>query len=486
MDFYNNLKAKEVFKFFEKISEIPRGSFNEEAISNYLVEFAKERNLEYYQDDIHNVVIKKDASNDLKSAPTIILQGHTDMVCEKNSDVEHDFFKDPIRIIQKDDMLYADGTTLGADNGIAVAIMLAILDSDEISHPRLECLFTSQEEVGLNGAHALDPSQLDGKIMINIDSEEYGNFLVSCAGGATVKLSLDTNWTILEGDYDIIEFKVSGLMGGHSGLNIIEERGNAIKIMGRLLSELDKNFAFELQGIQSGSKDNAIPREATAILAINKDKEDSLTQFITEWKNTLKNELRGKDNPVEINYKKIETEKVTVFNQSTKSKLLYLLSTVPNGVNSMSFDIEGLVESSKNIGVVSQDSNSINFLFSIRSSVESLLYSQINELQQIATVVHAGFKLSGQYPGWEYSPESAIRDLFIDVYKNIEESEPKVSAIHAGLECGILKEKLGELDIISIGPNIYNPHSPDEHVSISSIERIYNLLLAVLKESNKL
>ena len=252
MDFYNNLKAKEVFKFFEKISEIPRGSFNEEAISNYLVEFAKERNLEYYQDDIHNVVIKKDASNDLKSAPTIILQGHTDMVCEKNSDVEHDFFKDPIRIIQKDDMLYADGTTLGADNGIAVAIMLAILDSDETSHPRLECLFTSQEEVGLNGAHALDPSQLDGKIMINIDSEEYGNFLVSCAGGATVKLSLDTNWTILEGDYDIIEFKVSGLMGGHSGLNIIEERGNAIKILGRLLAELSNDMSFEIQNI-SGS-----------------------------------------------------------------------------------------------------------------------------------------------------------------------------------------------------------------------------------------
>ena len=486
MNFYDNLNAKNVFHFFEEISKIPRGSFNEKGISNYLVNFGKERNLESYQDDIYNVIIKKNATEGLGDAPTIILQGHTDMVCEKNSGTEHDFLTDPIEIIQKDDMLYANGTTLGADNGIAVAMMLAILDSSDIAHPRIECLFTTQEEVGLNGAQALEPSSLDGKILINLDSEEYGNFLVSCAGGATAEVSLDCEWTLLDGDYDVFNLKISGLKGGHSGLNIIEERGNAIKIMGRLLSELDKVVNFEIQSIEAGSKDNAIPREAMATIAVAKGKEDALSEFVSAWESTLRNELRGKDNPISIVFEKTDTNKVTVFNQNTKRNVIYFLSTVSNGVNTMSYDIKDLVESSKNIGVISQDANYTKCLFSIRSSVESLLLSQINELEQVAGVLNSKVKGSGMYPGWEYSPVSPIRDLLVEVYKEIEKKEPAVSAIHAGLECGILKQKLGELDIVSLGPDIFNPHSPDEHVSVSSIDKAYALLVAVLEKANKL
>lgn len=486
MSLYEGQLSENVFKYFEEISNIPRCSFNEKEISDYLVQFAKDRSLEVFQDDIFNVVIKKNATPDLIGAPTIVLQGHTDMVCEKNAITIHNFDSDPIKILVQDENIKADGTTLGADNGLAVAMMLAILDSSEISHPNLECIFTSQEEVGLNGAQFLDPNWISGKTMINLDSEEYGNFLVSCAGGGSVELSLDTNWTILDGNYKILQLKISGLKGGHSGLNIIEERGNAIKILGRMLSELDKEMNFEIQSIQGGSKDNAIPREATANIAIGASKFDLIQNFLEKWQGIINAELRGKDNPAQIQVEEIETDKVTVFNQETKRKIIYLLSTVPNGVNTMSADIDGLVESSKNLGVIMQDSSMTKIIFSVRSSVESLLLKQIDELHQLANILGAKIKVSGIYPGWEYNPVSPIRDLFINVYKAIENKEPKVSAIHAGLECGILSQKLGGLDIISIGPDIFNPHSPDEHANIESIDKTYNLLLSVLKESSKL
>ena len=478
--------SAKVFEFFEEISAIPRCSFNEKQISDYLVKFAKSRNLEVYQDEIYNVVIKKQATPNLIGAPTVILQGHIDMVCEKNSDMNHNFNTDPIKLVFKEDMLCAQGTTLGADNGIAVAMMLAILDADDLSHPNLECAFTAQEEVGLDGAKELNPTWLDGKVMINIDSEEYGNFLVSCAGGGGVEITLDTHWTMLDGEFEIVRLKVSGLKGGHSGINIIEERGNAIKILGRLLAELENDVSFEIQHIEGGSKDNAIPREAFVDIAIDPQKFIALEGFVSEWISILNNELRNKDNPIDITIKKISTDKVTVYNQDTKNKLIYLLAIARNGVNTMSADIEGLVESSQNLGVITQDATTTKVAFSIRSSVESLLNNQITELQLLATALGGKAVLSGVYPGWEYNPVSPLRDLFVDVYKSIEKEEPKVSAIHAGLECGILKQKLGEVDIISIGPDIFNPHSPDEHASIGSIDRTYTLILEVLKQANRL
>lgn len=478
--------SEDVFKFFGEISNIPRCSFNEKQISDYLVDFAKKRNLQVYQDEIFNVVIKKNATPDLADAPTIILQGHTDMVCEKNSNVIHNFDVDPIKLAVKDNMLCAQGTTLGADNGIAVAMMLAILDAKDLSHPNLECLFTSQEEVGLNGAQQIDPSWLDGKLMVNIDSEEYGNFLVSCAGGGTVEIMLDTSWTILDGNYDIMRLKVSGLKGGHSGINIIEERGNAIKILGRLLAELSNDMSFEIQNISGGSKDNAIPREAFADIAVSPQKIENLNLFAAKWKSILDSELRNKDNSIDITFEKMDTDKVTVYNEDTKKKVIYLLSAAHHGINTMSADIKNLVESSRNLAVISQDATTTKVTFSVRSSVESLLYSQISELKLLSSILGAQSKVSSVYPGWEYNPVSPLRDLFIDVYTSIEKEEPMVSAIHAGLECGILKQKLGELDIISMGPDIFNPHSPDEQASVESIDKAYALILEVLKQAKKL
>ncbi|MDO5096623.1 MAG: aminoacyl-histidine dipeptidase [Peptostreptococcaceae bacterium] len=486
MKYYEQLKSKDVFHFFEVISNIPHCSFEEQKISDYLVDFAKERNLEYYQDEKLNVIIKKNATAGYENVPAVILQSHMDMVCEKNAITVHNFQTDPIKHVVKGEMLYADGTTLGADNGVAVAMSLALLDSKDAVHPKLECLFTVQEEVGLLGAQEIDASKLDGKYLINIDSEEEGTFLVSCAGGCRADISIPVSWTILDGEFDICKLTISGLRGGHSGMSIHEERGNSIKLLARLLSEVSKEVNIEIQNLEGGSKDNAIPREATAIVAIDKNTLPQLQAELEKWQAVFNNELLGKDNPLTIQAEIIETEKIAVFNQKTKQDILATLSIVSNGVYSMSHSIHGLVESSKNLGVISTGTDAFNFTFSIRSSVESLLFAQITELEHLVKWLNGKISIRGLYPGWEYNPESKLRDLFIKTYKNMHNVEPKIEAIHAGLECGILKKKLGDVDIISLGPDIFDPHSPDEHVRIDSVDRVYQFIVEVLKKAKEL
>lgn len=486
MKYYEQLKSKDVFHFFEVISNIPHCSFEEQKISDYLVDFAKERNLEYYQDEKLNVIIKKNATAGYENVPAVILQSHMDMVCEKNAITVHNFQTDPIKHVVKGEMLYADGTTLGADNGVAVAMSLALLDSKDAVHPKLECLFTVQEEVGLLGAQEIDASKLDGKYLINIDSEEEGTFLVSCAGGCRADISIPVSWTILDGEFDICKLTISGLRGGHSGMSIHEERGNSIKLLARLLSEVSKEINIEIQNLEGGSKDNAIPREATAIVAIDKNALPQLQAELEKWQAVFNNELLGKDNPLTIQAEIIETEKIAVFNQKTKQDILATLSIVSNGVYSMSHSIHGLVESSKNLGVISTGTDAFNFTFSIRSSVESLLFAQITELEHLVKWLNGKISIRGLYPGWEYNPESKLRDLFIKTYKNMHNVEPKIEAIHAGLECGILKKKLGDVDIISLGPDIFDPHSPDEHVRIDSVDRVYQFVVEVLKNAKEL
>lgn len=486
MKYYDSLDSKNVFRFFEIISNIPHCSFEEQKISDYLVEFAKERGLEYFQDEKLNVIIKKSATAGYENAPAMILQSHIDMVCEKNASKSHNFQTDPIVHVIKEDMLFADGTTLGADNGIAVAISLALLDSSDIPHPKLECLFTVQEEVGLLGAQEIHADKLDGKYLINIDSEEEGTFLVSCAGGCRADISIPVGWTILDGEFDLCKITLSGLKGGHSGISIHEERGNSIKLLGRLLVELNKEINLEIQSLEGGSKDNAIPREASAVVAINKGSLSVLNELLEKWKNIFNNELQNKDNTLHLASEIIGNEKISVFDQNTKQNVLALISLASNGVHSMSANIHGLVESSKNLGVISTDSESFNAAFSIRSSVESLLFAQIAVLEQLTALLKGQIGIRGLYPGWEYNPESKLRELFIDTYKNVHGTEPKVEAIHAGLECGILKKKLGDVDIISLGPDIFDPHSPDEHVRISSVDRVYKFLVEVIKRANEL
>ncbi len=486
MSFYEQLESKAVFNFFEEISKIPHCSFEEQQISDYLVNFAKERNLEVYQDEALNVIIKKPATAGYENIPAIILQGHMDMVCEKNACTIHDFQNEGIKHVVKGDKLYADGTTLGADNGIAVAMALAILDANDLDHPALECLFTVQEEVGLMGANEIDATKLDGKYLINIDSEEEGTFLVSCAGGCRADITIPIKWTLLEGEFELYQITVKGLRGGHSGISIHEERGNSIKLLGRLLTGLDKKYNIEIQSLEGGSKDNAIPREASVVIAASKDDYSDLLGEMVKWQAVFHKELRKKDNELSLILDKVDSEKISVFNQETKNKVLAFLGTTANGVYTMSASIEGLVESSKNLGVISTDADSFSAALSIRSSVESLLYAQIEDIEHFAKIIGASMSIRGLYPGWEYNPNSRIRDLFYSTYKELNGYAPKVEAIHAGLECGILKKKLGDVDIISLGPDIFDPHSPDEHVSISSVDRVYKFLLEVLKRAKKL
>lgn len=481
---FENYKSKKVFSFFEQINQIPRGSGNEKELSDYIVNFAKERNLEYLQDEMYNLVIKKPATPGFENAPTLIIQGHLDMVCEKNSDTVHDFTKDPIKHVIKDDMLYADNTTLGADNGIAVAMAIAILDSTNIAHPCLEILFTVQEETGLVGATNLDPSWISGKHLINIDSEEEGYFMSSCAGGIRTAIELPITRTTLEGDYSCYELSIKGLKGGHSGMDINEGRGNSIKILGRLLYELDKELDLNIHSISGGSKNNAIPREAFASFSVTSSAK-TLNDFATKWETTLKSELALKDDNITVSISQID-KKTEMFDTQTKNSALLILNIHPNGIESFSAHIPGLVESSLNLGVLSSDDDYILFDAALRSSVSSLKYQIVNKLEILANQFNAKFTTVSDYPSWSYDPNSKLRTLFADTYKDMYDKEAKIIALHAGLECGIFKEKFMDIDMISLGPDMYNVHTPDEHLNIPSVENVYTFLLEILNRSNTL
>ncbi|EOD01588.1 Aminoacyl-histidine dipeptidase (Peptidase D) [Caldisalinibacter kiritimatiensis] len=478
----NNLEPNKVFEYFEEISQIPRGSGNEKAISDYLAQFAKERDLDVIQDEALNVIIKKPATKGYENAPVVILQGHMDMVCEKNKDTIHDFEKDPIKLKVEGDIIRAEGTTLGADNGIAVAYCLAILDSNDIPHPSLEVVITTEEETGMGGASKLNPENLDGKILINIDAEEEGNFFVSCAGGVRTKVILPVEWENADESLETYIVKVRGLKGGHSGMEIDKGRGNANKIMGRILKDLNTTFDIKLSDLSGGAKMNAIPREADAVIMVDSKDKETIVQKIEKWNNILKNELKSSDPDVNILFEKFDNNDKKVLSKQSQDKAISLLQIILNGIQTMSMDIEGLVESSTNLGVVTTKENEIMFESAVRSSVKSLKKAIVEHTQTVAEVVGAKLVTESDYPEWEYNPDSNIRKIMQKVYKEKFNKEPKLTAIHAGLECGLFKEKLGDIDMIALGPNMYDVHTPNEHLSISSTARTWELLLDVLKE----
>lgn len=478
---YSRLEPKRVFKFFEEISQIPRCSGNEKKISNYLVKFAKENGLEVIQDEALNIIIKKPGTKGYEKAPTVILQGHMDMVCEKDMDIKHDFNKDPIELIIEDDFVRAKGTTLGADNGIAVAFCLAILESDNIPHPPLEVLITTEEEIGMNGAKKLDKRNLNGKILINIDAEEEGVFLVSCAGGITTKVKLNLAFENIKSNSCLYKIVVNGLKGGHSGVEINKERANANKIMGRILNDLESLVDYRISSINGGTKNNAIPRDAETIICIANNKNIDMQSFTTKWNNILKNELKISDPNINIDIKKVAFDVTKVLDKKTTQKIVSFLLLVPDGVQTMSMEIENLVESSANLGIVKTASDYILFESSIRSSVKTLKHRIVNTIVKIANLIDAEVTTEGDYPEWPYDPASKIREIFEKVYLESYGEKPKISAIHAGLECGIFKEKFGDIDMISFGPNIYDVHTPNEHLSIFSTQRTWEFLLKVLK-----
>ena len=481
MKVLENLQPAKVFKYFEEMSMIPRGSGNEKGISDYLVNFAKERNLEVIQDEALNVIIKKKASKGYENAPGVIIQGHMDMVCEKTKESTHDFMKDPLQLRVEGDNVYATNTTLGADNGIAVAYALAILDDDSISHPALEVLVTTDEETGMGGAMAFDGSLINGKYLLNIDSEEEGKLLVSCAGGLRTKVVLDTEFEN-NTEKELLRIEVKGLKGGHSGMEIIKQRGNSNKLMGRVLAKISESVTFNIVEINGGSKNNAIPREAECIIAVESDNIKEVTEIVTKMGDNFKNELLSVDENVKVVCEHLNNRSERIMSEDTTKKIIALLNLIPSGVDTMSMDIEDLVQSSTNLGVVKNNKNNVEFDSATRSSVGTLKEDLVSRIKIAAQLTGASVETSGEYPEWQYEKNSKLRELCKEVYKRLSGQDAEIIALHAGLECGLFKEKLHDVDMISFGPNLYDVHTPNEHMSIKSVQNVWKFLLEILKE----
>lgn len=477
-----NLEPVEVFKYFEEISNIPRGSGNEKEISDYLVSFAKKHNLDVIQDKALNVIIKKPASRGYENSPGIIIQGHMDMVCEKKSGIEHDFMKDPIKLRVVDDMLYATGTTLGGDDGIAVAMGLAILASESIAHPQIELVVTTSEETGMDGSLALDPKNVSGKTLINIDSEEEGMLLVSCAGGCSSRTNIPIIWEDMNRNFDAFVIEIEGLKGGHSGAEIHKGRANSNKLLARLLKGLSSKIDFNISSINGGSKQNAIAREARTVICVNNKDRSLLKEQVFSFEKIFKEEFKKADPDLKVNLKTAGEKPKKDLNNETTKNVINFLYLVPNGVQSMSMDIEGLVESSLNLGIVQTKENSVEIISSIRSSVGSIKENIFDTITAIANLTNGKVVAESPYPEWKYNSDSKIREIFIDVYEKLFEKKPLVTAIHAGLECALFEEKFnGQLDMISFGPTMFGVHTADEHLSIPSTQRTWKYLVEILK-----
>ena len=478
-----NLKPADVFGYFETICSIPHGSWNEKALSDHIVAWAKEKGLEVHQDKLWNVIIKKAGSAGHEAAEPVIIQAHIDMVCEKNADVEFDFDTQGLDIYVDGDWVKARGTTLGGDNGIAVAMAMAILADDTLVHPPLEVVLTTVEEAGMDGASALDAGILKGKRFLNVDNSDEGIFLTGCAGGAKVNVSLPIkDMPLPGGDFAAFTIFVGGLKGGHSGMDINTERANSNKLLGRVLSSL--NTPFFVMDIAGGSKDNAIPREAWAKVFVKTADGGALAREVAELEATFKAELKTPDPGVfvRLDGKPVGSNAPKVFDDETTQKIIALLLALPSGIAHMSIDFPGLVETSNNMGVVRVEGGNIVITNAIRSSVESRKNELCGRIEKIAAALGATGKTSDGYPGWAYSPNSSLRETFKRVYLEKYGKEATIMAIHAGLECGIFASKIPGLDMISFGPNMFDLHTPDERVSISSVERCYDFFLDVLKE----
>lgn len=472
----NGYDPESVFYYFEEITKIPRGSGNEKGIAEWLCDFARKNSLEYYCDGMHNVLIKKPATAGKENEPAVLLQGHTDMVCEKNSDCAFDFEHDPLDIyVDENGFLRAKGTTLGADNGVAVAMMLALLAGEKKEHPALECLFTVQEETGLDGAKNFDYSKINARRMINLDSESEGEVVVGCAGGIFHRVSIELSREPFCGE--ALKVSMGGLMGGHSGENINSGRANANKLLGRLLLEVGERSMFNLCSISGGSKDNAIPREAEAMVAVSDA--ESFVSAVNTLAEKIKSELSSEDKNFYIKIEKADAPEKMADSEST-AKIVGFISSIANGVLAMSMNIKGLVEFSRNLGIISTGDDVVSFIFSSRSAIESQLDYASSELSSFARILGGKAELLGRYPGWSYAPVSPLREKFRKVYKELSGKDARENVIHAGLECGIIRSNIPDMDIISIGPDMRDIHSPDEALDLSSLERTFKIVSALL------
>lgn len=475
------LKPEKVFEYFNEITKIPRCSGMEKLISEYLLNFARGNGLDVIQDNALNIIIKKPGTREYKKAPTVILQGHMDMVCEKDMNVAHDFTKDQIVLEIKDGCINAKGTTLGADNGIAIAYFLAILESNDIEHPPLEIVFTTEEEIGMAGASNIDISNLDGRILINVDSEDEEVLIVGCAGAIMARAKLNTEFENVDSNSLFYDITVNGLKGGHSGLEIDKKRANANKIIGRILYDLENYADYRILNINGGTKNNAIPRYANALICV-KNSDIDFVDFNGKWNSILEDEMKISEPNVRVSIKKMEGFSTPeVINKEISRKVILFLMSIPNGVYGMSREIDGLVESSSNLGIVKTAENYIIFENMVRSSKNTVKYEIVNIIKSTGELVGAEIFLEGDYPEWEINPDSKIEKIFTRIHREQYGHSPKIYATHAGLECGIFATKIKDIDMISFGPNIYGAHTTNERVDIESVQRVWDLLLGLLK-----
>ncbi len=463
--------------YFKEICAIPHGSGNTKAISDYLVKFAKDKGLEYHQDSFNNVIIIKEAAKGLDKKPAVIIQGHMDMVAVKEPDATIDMEKEGLRLLSDGDFLYAEGTSLGGDDGVAVAYGLAILDDDSLKLPRIELVVTVDEEIGMLGADAIDLSPCKGQLLLNIDSEDEGIFLVSCAGGARIDLKYPCE-TLENPSGDVYKISISGLIGGHSGTEIDKGRANAIVLMSKILKKLsDAKKISGIEYISGGTADNAICNACEAVI-LSDEIEPELFEIIKyevleKYLSTEKNAL--------IELKKLnESAGDLTWLKDSEGGLEKFLTSLPNGVIAMSRDIEGLVETSLNQGIISTNETGVSLSLSVRSNVDDKKAELIRQILDIATTHHTISCVRGDYPGWAYRKDSYLREKMIEVYRNMYGCDPKVEALHAGLECGIFNKKIANLDAVSFGPNILDIHTTKERLSLSSLERVYDYLVKVL------
>ena len=483
------LYPEKVFHYFAEISKIPRASKKEKEISDWLVKFAKERKLKVIQDEHYNVIIKKKATEGYEDFSPLILQGHMDMVWEKNKDTEFDFSTQGIELVIDGDFLKANGTTLGADNGIAVAYALAILDSDDIKHPALEVVITTDEEDGMSGVVNLDFDEFDGKTLLNLDTEEYGEVYVSSAGGTRTETKFIFETKKIGNGYTPISIEVKGLSGGHSGAEIHKNLGNSIKILSEVLYHLSKRYEMSLIHIDGGGKVNAISREAVAEIAVKLDGDsiDELKKLAElAFENILKDFKVSDKSPI-LAIEKIEEKNLGISLGDTLN-IINFLHEVPNGVLEMSKHIEGLVETSINIGFISTEIVDGNVKIRIKSLARSMANNPLNKLVEEVTDLtrkhDANIKIAASNPSWEYKEDSKIRELIAKSFKEITGNEPVIKAIHAGLECGVFTQNIKGADVVSIGPNIYGAHTPEERMDIKSVGETWEWLLKILENYN--
>lgn len=478
MSVLSTLTPCEVFRYFEELSAVPRGSGYREKIADYCENFAKEKGLSVYRDDANNVVIFKEASMGYEKAEPIIIQGHLDMVWQKDADCTKDLEKEGLDLYIDGDFISAKGTTLGADNGIAVAMAMAILADETLSHPKIEAVFTSDEEIGMLGAKELDTKILSAKKMLNVDSEEPGVITVSCAGGSDTTMTIPYNRKTAVGEKMVITLK--GLKGGHSGIEINSGRVNANILAGRILGNLAEKFYFDIAAITGGNRANAIANLCTIELVTENAQE--LVASVNEYIDAVKTEIFAKEENFSASVEVLGNGEYQVLADAEKDKLIYALALAPNGVCEMSAEIENLVETSLNLGILETKSDEILMTFALRSSKKTALFALCQKLEIFAKCLGIKAEVSGFYPPWEFKRDSKMQELCSNVYEEMFGEKPKIEAIHAGLECAVFAGAIDGLDCISIGPRVLDAHTTKERLSISSTKEVYDLIINILKK----